>query len=590
MEKSDAVIPLNAAGAKHGRVNTQPVGDHDVKNRRIRNSEAREQALTAVSNLRAPAVSVVEYISRGRVVVFADVGKWRDLIAQLADLRHHGLVVATVIDPVGNKSTLDGLAIPVVCARVLQVTGYLGAFDIVVQSAGGRSVPLTQLLGETSAIVDVVVDLLDSPALEAEVLPPGYLYAGQSSITSAPVNATGSDELLETLQGLVGEFDKPRYFSYNPNICVHGRAGKTVCTRCIDACPTLAITSLAESVEVDPHLCQGGGSCAAACPSGAIRYDYPTLDHVLTFVKMLLKTYRANQGTNPRLVFYESTGSTVVKEAVDNVACHNMLPLMMEEVGAVGMECILASLAYGAQQVVLLYSDTTPPRIRSTLQQQIELINVFLRGMGYAEQAVVLCSIEEFDSVMAGNVPVIAAGQHGPADFMAFDDKRTMIYRALEHLNQNAPNPRQVLPLPEQAPFGRVYVDRGACTLCFACASVCPVQALQAGGEQPRLNFIEDNCVQCGLCEQSCPEQAISLESRFVFSATRRKQASVLNEEQPFDCIRCGKPFTTRRMLDHMIEKLSGHWMFKDKRALSRLKMCENCRVEDMYVSHQQTH
>jgi formate hydrogenlyase subunit 6/NADH:ubiquinone oxidoreductase subunit I len=147
-----------------------------------------------------------------------------------------------------------------------------------------------------------------------------------------------------------------------------------------------------------------------------------------------------------------------------------------------------------------------------------------------------------------------------------------------------------VLRLPEQAPFGRVHVDKNACTLCFACASVCPVQALQTGGEQPRLNFVEDNCVQCGLCEQSCPERAISLERRFVFSSTRRKQASVLNEEEPFACIRCGKPFTTRRMIDHMTEKLAGHWMFKDQGALARLKMCENCRVEDMYVAHQQTH
>jgi len=116
------------------------------------------------------------------------------------------------------------------------------------------------------------------------------------------------------------------------------------------------------------------------------------------------------------------------------------------------------------------------------------------------------------------------------------------------------------------------------------------MQALQAGGEQPRLNFIEDNCVHCKLCEQSCPEQAISLQARFLFSSTQRKQATILNEEQPFNCIRCGKPFTTRRMLDHMLEKLAEHWMFKDPKAMARLKMCENCRVEDIYLTHEKIH
>ena len=32
-----------------------------------------------------------------------------------------------------------------------------------------------------------------------------------------------------------------------------------------------------ERIEVDPYLCQGGGSCTTVCPSGAIRYLYPNL-------------------------------------------------------------------------------------------------------------------------------------------------------------------------------------------------------------------------------------------------------------------------------------------------------------------------
>ena len=42
----------------------------------------------------------------------------------------------------------------------------------------------------------------------------------------------------------------------------------------MDACPTQAIVSAGDRIEVDPYLCQGGGSCASACPTGAIVAPY----------------------------------------------------------------------------------------------------------------------------------------------------------------------------------------------------------------------------------------------------------------------------------------------------------------------------
>ena len=96
--------------------------------------------------------------------------------------------------------------------------------------------------------------------------PPGY-YAPAGPKALAPV--------LNELRDLVGEFEKPKYFRYDPDICAHGRSGLNGCRRCIDACPTQAISSLGGIIEVDAYLCQGAGSCASACPSGAIRYAYP---------------------------------------------------------------------------------------------------------------------------------------------------------------------------------------------------------------------------------------------------------------------------------------------------------------------------
>jgi ferredoxin len=95
------------------------------------------------------------------------------------------------------------------------------------------------------------------------------------------------------------------------------------------------------------------------------------------------------------------------------------------------------------------------------------------------------------------------------------------------------------------------------------------------------LRFLERNCVQCGLCEATCPEEAISLRPRLLLTPAVR-EARVLNEAQPFHCVSCGKAFGTKQMVDAMLGRLAGHSMFADGPSLRRLQMCADCRVVDM--------
>ena len=137
--------------------------------------------------------------------------------------------------------------------------------------------------------------------------------------------------------------------------------------------------------------------------------------------------------------------------------------------------------------------------------------------------------------------------------------------------------------MPAGAPFGQILVNKDSCTLCMACVAVCPAEALSDGNELPRLNFHESSCVQCGLCSKACPERAIQLDARFVFRSDWAQAKRTLNEEEPFCCTACGKPFATPSAIKRIQTMLGGHHMFQSEEQKRRLLMCEDCRVRDMF-------
>lgn len=415
---------------------------------------------------------------------------------------------------------------------------------------------------------DLVLDLSRQALVRTHQLPQGYLAPGDDALEQALA--------AQQLTALVGEFEKPRFFEYREKICAHSRSGKTGCNACIDVCSSGAIRADGDHVKVEPHLCAGCGGCATVCPSGAMTYGYPNVADVGLRLKTLLRTYRDAGGKDACILFHDADeGRTAVLEHGRRHGLPaRVIPFECFHVASVGMDLVLGAIAYGASQVRILVTEKVADGYVAALERQLTYAQTILTALGYhgAHAAVV----RDIDG-LAALAPAATVAK--PAVFNLSREKRTTLDFVVDHLATQAPSRRDVVEMPRGAPFGAITVNKDRCTLCKACIGACPESALVDATETPALRFIERNCVQCGLCANTCPEEAIRLVPRLVIGP-QAKEAVTLNEAEPFSCVRCGKAFGTRQMVDAMMGRLAGHSMFAG--GIRRLQMCGDCRVVDM--------
>lgn len=548
------------------------------------NGRARRAALEAAAEVEVDATSIIDYRSAGYLLI---IGREVDGLGCADQLR--GRLHCTVLAPGPHAGRLpeeadrareDQDRVLVIHGEPVAVEGHLGRFAVNVRIPEGREINLAELIRSEHPFFDLVLDLRRQPGIRLDLPPLGYYAPAGDSERLA--------EIVTELPEMVGEFEKPVFLNYDPDICAHSRSRLSGCSRCLDTCPTGAITSLGDLIEVDTYLCQGGGSCATACPSGALTYAYPSPRDQLVRVRHALRAYYAAGGEHAALLFHDDElGSEWLQAAVGELPEH-IIPVPVDEIGAVGMDIWLAALAYGAGDVLLLDTPEVADSVRQEILRQIAYTRPLLEAMGHAPDRLRLLAESDgpLPARLTGMQPHEVIGK--PATFATSNEKRGTLRLAINHLYEQALqselSPALTVDLPVGAPFGRVLVDAGRCTLCMACPQVCPTRAITDAGDQPQLDFTEENCVQCGLCEKACPEDAITLQPRFHFDREQRRSTRVLNREEPFLCIGCGKPFATASVIARMTDRLQGHHMFQTEDSMRRLKMCGDCRVVDMFA------
>ncbi len=591
------------------------------------NASPKIAALLAVAHLPdAEPVATVTYKSAGRLLIIGPL----DAAERAAGLLADALDVTLFSLGAGQEGGMQERRYPVLAGQIKQLTGWLGAFELnwtrqnaidldlctrcnaclaacpenaigfdyqidsalcqshracVTACGSAGAIDFSREPKDFSEAFDLVLDLRATPAFTQHALPQGYFrWDGRDS------------GVLVKLRSLVGEFEKPKFFAYKQKLCAHSRNEKVGCNACIEVCSASAISSdrSRQQIKVNPNLCVGCGACTTVCPTGAISFAYPRPAEQGNKLKTLLGSYARAGGKQAAVLLHsqeagarllDDLGRMARLDAATQGVPARVLPLALWHTVSVGLELWLSAIAYGASQVWVLLTDEEAPEYRAALREQMDVAQAILTGLGFQGEHFRLLEVRDARDLPALDAQLQAAAAQGvalPAGFAVQADKRTTLELALDHLMAQAAATATVIPLPATgSPLGALALNKDACTLCLSCVSACPAQALQDNPDRPQLKFIEKNCVQCGLCVKTCPENALSLVPQLSLLPQRR-EATVINEMQPYACIRCSKPFGTLKAIESMLGKLAGHAMFQGA-AAERLKMCGDCRVIDLY-------
>jgi len=380
-------------------------------------------------------------------------------------------------------------------------------------------------------------------------------------------------ELVANLDGLT----KPRYLYVDLKRCASGRSGLEGCELCL-RCPYEAIEREGIDVVFDAARCQGCGLCASLCPLSVPQVREAPNQLLYSQIESLL-----SGDLRPKVLLFAGDEHFERLNAVGRrkLRYPPVLPLFVPCTDVISETLLLSAFVHGADGVILWACEASQ---HEELESTVAFAQKALDAFGVGKRVLLLDGAlhtpEEFTKAVSAFVEQLKPSpirKRVPVDLSR--PKRDILLDLLRALSVQTGVQPQLVEKDTLYPFAEVAVDASTCTLCNACVTMCPTNALSKAVN--KLEFDYGHCIACSICEQACPEKAITLHRVLDFSQLMEQTPQQLIEVEFVPCAGCGELFMPKAALERIAKTLkegTDEGELTIEARLDLLQYCTKCR------------
>ena len=372
-----------------------------------------------------------------------------------------------------------------------------------------------------------------------------------------------AESLLEVLRKNIGEYSYKDIISYQEEACQYHHRREKYCAKCVEVCPTFGVGSNDSLMELvfSPIDCVSCGACVGVCPTNCLEYEELPKEGL----EEILELYEGERIFLCALRDYE-------KLCAQNISLHDsLMPLVLPNLAMLNENDLLTMVqisGYG----ILVYGEalSAPMQFLNNITQQI-----------YQKDSVLLAQNVESLEQKAESLPKMESYLYKNRHNKPF---RESFAQRLQYMIKEGDFGVAKSILEGEAPvlYGDLQVDSTKCTLCLSCVGACNVNALFPREEDYSLRFNASLCTTCGYCITSCPENVMELKRDGIALNPSYFKSREIAKDEPFLCVECGKPFSTKKSIDKVVGML-GVAFANDPKKLKTLQCCADCKVRVMF-------
>ena len=307
-----------------------------------------------------------------------------------------------------------------------------------------------------------------------------------------------------------------------PLKCLRGEYFHNECSKCMDICPTDAISLVSKRISIDNTKCNSCNACIGICPTSTIingEFD---------------------------------TSAFIIKSGFDkdlNLTCNSSKTCIsifkVEELISLGLRANSVTCDMSKCDDCKLNIDSI---VSDAIEKNIEEANRFLSDINRqtirVNKEVVEISRRQVLKSFVKDVNSIDT-QDDNID-MLFDPKETLpksrvifqnsLKAVIESLSTEKKNDKFSF-------FTHKNIDFKSCDNCGDCVQFCPTNALSFTSDKTKILFMQLRCISCGICDDICKQKAFSSDDSFDVVNLAFSRAEVLIENHFAICTECKVSF-----------------------------------------------